>query len=96
MKVNADELTEASEEFLKASKDIELIIKRLNSTVNKLEDAWSDTNQQVFYQKFQRMGNTHGRLFNHAAADCPKHARHCRAILRSRQLETKEKRIWQD
>ena len=53
MKINADELTEASEEFLKASKDIELIIKRLNSTVNKLEDAWSDTNQQVFYQNFK-------------------------------------------
>ena len=53
MKVNADELTETSEEFLKASKDIELIIERLNSTVNKLEDAWSDTKQQVFYQNFK-------------------------------------------
>jgi WXG100 family type VII secretion target len=53
VKIRADELIVASEDFQKASNEIGSIVERLNTSVKNLEDAWSDAGQQLFYQNYK-------------------------------------------
>lgn len=53
MEMFTDELIGAADEFQKASGEIEKIVERLSASVKKLEDAWSDAGQQMFYQNYK-------------------------------------------
>jgi WXG100 family type VII secretion target len=47
------ELHQAAEEFSKAKKETEAIIKRLEKTTSSLEDQWGGATQQVFYKHYK-------------------------------------------
>ena len=53
MEIFSDELIGVADEFQKASGEIAIIVERLSASVKKLEDAWSDAGQQVFYQNYK-------------------------------------------
>jgi WXG100 family type VII secretion target len=60
MRITPENLVEAGHDFQQASKDIQSIVNRLEGTMGKLEETWSDAGQQVFFQYYsewrQHMG----------------------------------------
>jgi WXG100 family type VII secretion target len=62
--ISPNDLHHAAEEFSKANKETQAIIKRLGETTSVLEDKWSGTSQQMFYKYYEEWIQ-HIEGFNH-------------------------------
>ena len=55
MIIQPDELRHAAEEFTRAGKDLEKVLKNLDDTTGNLKEHWRAASQQVFYKQFNEM-----------------------------------------
>jgi WXG100 family type VII secretion target len=62
--ISPNDLHHAAEEFSKAHKETQALIKRLDGTTSALEDKWSGTSQQMFYKYYEEWVQ-HIEGFNH-------------------------------
>lgn len=62
--ISPNDLHQAAEEFSKAHKETQTLIKRLGETASALEDKWSGTSQQMFYEYYEEWV-LHIEGFNH-------------------------------
>jgi WXG100 family type VII secretion target len=53
--IQPEELYKSAQDFLKASKDLEMINKRLSRTTSNLEKKWAGASRQVFYKRYEEL-----------------------------------------
>ena len=51
--ISPNDLHHAADEFSKAHKETQALIKRLGETTTALEDKWSGASQQMFYKYYK-------------------------------------------
>ena len=53
--IQPEELYKAAQEFLKASKELQAINKRLSESTGELEKKWAGASRQVFYKRSEEL-----------------------------------------
>jgi len=53
--IQPEELYKSAQDFIKASKDTQAIIKRLDQSTNGLEKKWTGVSQQLFFKQYQEL-----------------------------------------
>ena len=53
--VQPEELCKTAQEFLKASKELLTINKRLSESTGELEKKWAGATRQVFYKRYEEL-----------------------------------------
>jgi WXG100 family type VII secretion target len=53
--IQPEELYKTAQDFLKASKDLMAINKRLNKSTGELEKKWAGASRQVFYKRSEEL-----------------------------------------
>ena len=53
MQIQPDELRQSAEEFNKAGKETQAILKRLDDSTGELEKKWAGAAQQIFFKQYK-------------------------------------------
>lgn len=53
--IQPEELYKSAQDFLKASKDLQTINKRLSRSTSNLEKKWAGASRQVFYKRYEEL-----------------------------------------